>query len=260
LVVKEAGTGQLSRGSAERRMTAFDRSLFVRMVGVTGILLVGTLGVVILTDEPGSTAPMRVARVAAFTPALSVAAALLCLEQARDRGELRALAALGFSPWRAARGATLAGWLLGAVAALLLVSAWADASSLFPVLPEPHGWRLAGTRWVEAARGVAVAPDGTLVLSSPTALRTTARTAHAWVSAVAIGAHALVGPPWAASPMSGAARLTGLFLSIALTVTLLHLFAAGLASAGWLVLGAAPLAVQAAYSRSVGSLRLSRRS
>jgi hypothetical protein len=241
-------------------MTAFDRSLFLRMLGVTGILLGATLGVVVLTDEPGSTAAMRVARVAAFTPALSVVGALLCLEQARDRGELRALAALGISPWRAAWGATLAGWLLGVVAALLLISAWADPSSLFPVLPEPHGWLHAGTRWVEAVRGVTVAPDGSLVLSPPTGLRTTACAAHAWVAAVAIGAHGLVAPPWAASPMSVGARLVGLFVSIALTVTLLHVFAAGIASAGWLVLGAAPLAVQTAYSTSVGSRRLSRRS
>jgi len=240
-------------------MTAFDRSLFLRTLGVTGILLVAALGVVVLTDEPGSTAAMRVARVAAFTPALSVVGALLCLEQARDRGELRALAALGFCPWRAARGATLAGWLLGVVATLLVVSAWADPSSLFPVLPEPQGWRLTETRWVEALRGVAVAPDGSLVLGPPTGLRTTARAAQAWVGAVAIGAHALLGPPWAASPLSVGARLGGWLVSIALTVTLLHLFAAGAASAGWLVLGATPLAVQTAYSRSVGSRRLSRR-
>jgi hypothetical protein len=240
-------------------MTAFDRSLFLRTLGVTGILLVAALGVVLLTDEPGSTAAMRVARVAAFTPAVTVVAALLCLEQARDRGELRALAALGFAPWRAARGATFAGWLLGAVAALLLVSGWADPSSLFPVLPEPHGWRLVEDRWVEALRGVAVAPDGSLVLGSATGLGTTARAAHSWLAAMAIGAHALVGPPWAASPMSAGARLVGMFVGIALTVTLFHILAADIASAGWLAMGATPLAVQTAYSRSVGSSRLSRR-
>jgi hypothetical protein len=241
-------------------MTAFDRSLFLRMLAVTGILLVATIGVVVLTDEPGSTAAMRVARVAAFTPALSVVATLLCLEQARDRGELRALGALGVSPWRAAQGATLAGWLVGALAALVLVSAWADPSSLFPVLPELYGWRSQGTRLVESLRGVAVASDGSLVLSPATGLRMTANAAHSWVATAAIGSHALVAPPWAASPMSVGARLAGLFAGVALTVALFHAFAAGTASAWWLVLGAAPLGLQSAYSRSVGSRRLSRRS
>jgi hypothetical protein len=241
-------------------MTAFDRSLFLRMLAVTGVLLVATIGIVLLTDEPGSTAAMRVARVAAFTPALSVVAAVVCLEQARDRGELGALGALGVSPWRAARGTTLAGWLVGAAAALVLGSTWADPSSLFPVLPEPYGWRAEGTRLVESLRGVAVAPDGSLVLSPPTALRMTVYAAHSWVAAVTIGSLALVAPPWAASPMSVGARLVGLFAALALTVTLFHAFAAGTVSAGWLVLGAAPLGLQSAYARSVGARRLSRRS
>jgi hypothetical protein len=57
--------------------------------------------------------------------------------------------------------------------------------------------------------------------------------------------------------MSLGGRLVGLFASVALTVILFHEFAAGTASAGWLVLGAAPLGLQSAYSRSC---RLSRRS
>jgi hypothetical protein len=241
-------------------MTAFDRRMFLRMLMVTGVLWVAAFATVVLTDEPGSTTAMRLARMGALTPGLSAVAALLSLEQARDRGELRALAALGVSPWRAALGATLAGWLLGAIAVLLVASVWADPAALFPALPEPSGWRPDGMRLVDPLRGVAASSDGTLVLSPPAGFRPKAHAAHSLVAAMAVGAHAVLGPLWASSPLGPPARIAGFVASVALTVTLLHAFAAGAVGAEWLLFGAAPLGLQTAFGYGLTARRLARSS
>ncbi len=115
-------------------MHAFDRLLGRRCFGLSLLLLALALAVVLATDEAGSTVGQRAARLAVFAPAVAVVAERLVLSQARARGELVALAALGASPWSQARGAMVAAWAVGALSLLVLLSPLSDVRSLFPVV------------------------------------------------------------------------------------------------------------------------------
>jgi hypothetical protein len=234
---------------------AFDRRLMLRAFAFTLLALVVTGGVVIATDEPFSTWPMRAARLAAFLPALAAIGAAAALAQSRARGELRALAALGASPWRVTLGATVAGWLAGAISVSVLLSPLADVRSLFPGVVVHAVWKTAGAALVDAAHGVRVEPSGAILLLAAHGAPAIARGASSFDAALAIAPLALLAPPWACAPLPTAARLIGALGTIALIIVLLHAVAAGRITAGWLVLGGVVLAAQAAIAHRTPSLR-----
>jgi hypothetical protein len=232
-------------------MQPFDRTLGLRALGMTLVGLALALGVVVATDEPYSTAGMRVARLSAFTPAIAALGAAAALGEAGARGELRALGALGATPFRAGLGAMLAAWFAGAVALGFLASPLADPSSLFPAIGVRHAWAPDARGLVDEASGLRILPSGALeilAITNPASGPSTPRTASALFAVTPL---AIVTPIWVTSPLRLWARTTVALLALAVVVFLLHAVAAERLAPAWLVLAAAPLAVQAAAGHLV---------
>ena len=143
-------------------MHAFDWLVWRRCLGLALLLTLLTAGVAAATDEPGSTLGTRLARLAAFLPAVVVIAQAIVIAQSRERGEIGALAALGASPLRRVRGAILAGLSLGALAVLALISPWSDVSALFPVVGAATSFTDVGTGLEDPATGALYSPDGSI--------------------------------------------------------------------------------------------------
>src|SRR5690606_29874609 len=156
-----ASSGVVRPRPADPPMSPFDRSLALRVVGVVFVTAALAAVVIVATDESGSTAPMRVARLCALQPALAALGCWAVQAQAEARGELRALLGLGASPWRLCRGPCVAAWGLGALALVTLASPWADPSSLFPVVA-PAAWERVGGQLVDPVHGVSVDARGAL--------------------------------------------------------------------------------------------------
>ena len=234
-------------------MHAFDRQLGLRCFAVAVVLTLLAAGLIVATDEVGSTLGLRAARLAAIVPGLTVVAQRVTLSQSRERGETRALEALGASPWRVARGAAVAGWVVGALAFGAIASPIADVRSLFPSIAAPAAWTTRDAELYDPASGASVAADGSIVLESgvgPTAMRA----APGRVAALGcIAPLAIVGPAWGVTRLGLGARLLGAGVTLAFAITLLHAVAAGRVGPAWLVLAALPLLGQALF----GNLRRS---
>lgn len=229
-------------------LTPLDRLLASRTLVLAALAEALALGALVLTDEAYSTSAMRLARMAAFAPALAAVAGTLVLEQASSRGELRALEALGVPPWRARLGVALGGWALGAAAVVVLLSPWADPTSLFPIMPSSEAWRLTRDGFLNAGQGAAVAINGTLTLFDPIPASRAGFVATASVAALFVAPLALAAPPWACCPTTGSVKLltaTGCTLA---AVLLLHAVAARRLPPPWLLSPALPLLAQAAFS------------
>lgn len=224
-------------------MHPFDRLLFRRALAFTAVLTLLALVVVVATDEPMSTAAMRVARMAAFAPLLATLGASVALAQARARGELAALSALGASPWRSVRGAVIAGWFVGALAIALLASRWADVSVLFPALPSHSAWSPDAAGLLDAASGVRVGASGTIDFVGAHATHAPASPGQL-AALLAVAPLAAAAPPWAGARLSLLSRILGAGLALVLAVVLLHAVASGRAPELVLVLAALPLAIQ----------------
>lgn len=224
-------------------MTAFDRMLGQRAsgYGVLGAAL--ALALMRLTEEPLTTWPQRLARLCMFAPAIAAVAAALTLAQARAGGELRALAALGASPLRAARGPSVFAWGVGLAAVALVASPWVDVGALFPAVhpsahwtPDAHGFR-------ELHQGVSIDRAGALsFLPAGRAPALSARP-HGLAAALAVGPLALVLPVWVAWPISPGVRAAGVLTAAALLLVLLHMVAAGQLQSPWLMAVALPLSL-----------------
>lgn len=230
-------------------MHAFDRLLWRRCLGLSLVLFVVVAGVAVATDEPGSTLGMRVSRLAAFLPAVVVIAQQIVLAQARARGELTALAALGASPLGQVKGAVLAGLVIGACAVAALFSPWSDVRSLFPVVGGAASFTPVAGGLEDPTTGVLYAPDGSIAFGEASELEarvgaTPGRAAAAGLVVPLAG----VAPLWGAAPMGLFARFAGAFLAFALAVLLLHGVAARRAPVLGLALSALPLAAQAALA------------
>jgi hypothetical protein len=224
-------------------MHAYDRLLAVRTLLCAVLLAVIALGTVLATDEPFSTPAMRVARMSALVPLLAALSIAIVLGQARSRGELAALAALGAGPVRVALGALAAGWLLGAVAIVLVLSPLADVSALFPAVATPAEWRVDGRLLVAPASGVVVSPDGVLALLPASGARADGQAPHAASAALALGPLGVTAPLWAAAPAPLLRRLLGAGCSVVLALVLLHAVASERVPPAALVLASLPLAI-----------------
>ncbi|MCB9580725.1 MAG: hypothetical protein H6717_27090 [Polyangiaceae bacterium] len=228
-------------------MSPFDRSLSLRTVGLTVALVAVTTGVVVITDEAGSTTAMRVARLCAFTPALALIAAELVIVQARSRGELLALEALGVSPPRALLGAFAASFCLGIAATALVLSPVADASSLFPAVSRPASWVVQAGALVDVAHGITVSGDGSIALGVAQQVPEVAGVSGGVAAALCIGPLAALGPPWLAARLGRAGRALSGGLTLLAVIVLLHAVAAGVVPVWASMFGALPLLVAALY-------------
>ena len=229
-------------------MNSFDRSLFWQSVAFTLVSLGIAICVVVVTDEPFSTTPMRLARLSAFAPGLGAVGAAVAVARARGRGELRAQLALGATPWRAARGAALAAAVFGLLAVALLLSPYADPSALFPAVT-PVSWHHIGAGLVESGSGVYVSPAGEPSFATLRVSFGAGYEASHGAAATAIAPLALVVPAWITTPIRLRQRLLVAMLAALATVLLLHAVAARQLPAPALVLASLPLGIQALYSR-----------
>ena len=234
-------------------MHAFDWLVWRRCLGLSLLLSLLTAGVAAATDEAGSTLGTRLARLAAFLPAVVVIAQALVLAQSRERGEIGALAALGASPFRRVRGAILAGLCLGALAVLSLLSPWSDVSALFPVVGSATSFTVVGSGLEDPATGALYSPDGSIcfgVASEPASsgLAAPSRAAGLGFVAPLMGAASV----WGAAPMGALMRVAAAGVTFVVSVVLLHAVAKGRMPAAIMVLAAAPMALHAmaAYRRA----------
>lgn len=226
-------------------MTAYDRMLAWRAFAYSALGGALVLSVMLLTEEPLSTWSQRLARLCVFAPAIAALGSLLSLAQARARGELVALAALGASPLRLARGVSVVAWGLGLIAVMLVASPVADASAVFPALRPAAQWTVTELGFQEARRGVSVSSRGALSFLPGQAVSAPARHGQGLAAALAVGPVALILPIWVASAIRRWVRVAGIAGALTLLLLLLHAVAAGRLGAPWLVAVAGPLAAQA---------------
>lgn len=227
---------------------AFDRTLFRRSLGILILLVLLGLGVMIATDEIGSTPRMRLSRLIAIAPGLIALGEGIVLAQSRARGEIRAMSALGASPFRATRGARAAGWFLGALGIALLLSPLTDPTPLFPAVVRSTPWLVLGSALGDPVTGARVTADGVVAFSSVTASAGLAQVPGRWAALASIAPIALVTPVWAACPLGIGSRLAAAFVAIVLAIVTLHAVAAGELPTFGLALAALPLLLQAGWS------------
>lgn len=240
------------QGVFEPSMTPFDRKLMLRSLAYTAMAAVVATAVVAATDEPLSTSRLRVARLAAFLPALAAIGCGIALRHAESRGEGRALAALGVSPLRSALGALLAGWAVGLAAVLLVASPWADLRSLFPVALSVPPWVRAGSGFVNPAYGI-LAREAGLEFSASARPPSAQVVPGVRAALAAIAPLAAVLPLWQSAPIAASSRLFGGAGALGLLLGLLHAVAAGRSAELWLPVASLPLAAQAALAHRRGA-------
>lgn len=229
-------------------MTPHDTQLFWRTLGTAGLVLGLVLGVVMATDEAYSTAQMRVARLCAFAPLIAGVALVISLQRAERRGELRALAGMGASPWGAAWGALCAAWLFGSLASLVVLTPLADVAALFPAPPVTSGWTVGSNGFFEPKRGLEVVADGTVRFLEPGRGVALFAKPTGWQATSTLLPQALVLPAWLAAPIKPRTRAWGFGLTLALTLLALHAAALGRLSFFLLPLVAAPIGAQLAVA------------
>jgi hypothetical protein len=181
-----------------------------------------------------------------FAPAIAAIASALSLAQARARGELMALAALGASPQRVARGPSVAAWAIGLAAAVLVASPAADLSAVFPAVKATAHWTVTELGFREVQHGVWVDPERVLRFVPAVMPSITAAGVHDLAGALAVGPLAVVLPVWVAAAIPPWMRAAAVAVALTLLLVLLHAVAAGRLRAPWLAVGAAPMLLQIA--------------
>jgi hypothetical protein len=203
---------------------SYDSRLILRSVGTSALLGAGAWTLIVVSDEAGSSVPLRLARLCALAPLLQILSLLWVMDGIRRRGEARALEALGVAPLRVAAAAIAGAWLVGAAACLCVASRWADPRSLFPLLAEGQAWTHAGALWRDGVRGVEVDALGRVRLLAPsTAPPTPPRGEAALALLLPLCA---LGPLWAALRCAARERWLVALGTAALVVTALHAAAA----------------------------------
>ncbi|TKD00683.1 hypothetical protein [Polyangium fumosum] len=147
-------------------LSAYDRNLARRALGIAALVGCVVLLVVTATDEGGGFA-RRAALCAALAPAAGGIGALAAARIARARGEARALEALGADPFRVMRGAVLGGVIVAAIGPALVFADLADLEPLFPRPAAPSAWIAepdGGMR--DATRGTRLGPGGALEVAA----------------------------------------------------------------------------------------------
>lgn len=121
------------------RLTAWDRRLAARALGLAGVAALVALVVIITTDDRATWA-RRAAMWGAVASVAGAVGTLGALRLAESRGELLALSAIGASPVRARIGAVIGGVALAIAGSCVAGSRWADRSALFPRPVEARVW------------------------------------------------------------------------------------------------------------------------
>ena len=237
-----------SRGVGRRlaRITSFDRQLARRALAL-GVGLVLVLAIIVYaTDEQSQALASRLGRLASVVAIAGGLGAFLAAEQARARGELRALAALGIAPGRASLGAAAGGAIVALLGPILVLSGWADTGPLFPRLEAGGGTfqALGPATVLEISRGVLLEASGALSAAQAAGgVAPTALVAPRVATAVALLVTGVAVAWWAVLPRRPLRRIVVVVLAALWSVVLFHLVAAGRAPA--FVLPLSPLVLVA---------------
>jgi hypothetical protein len=204
--------------------------LLARRTAALGVALGALVFIVMVgTDEGLATLGGRLGRLAAFVSLAGGGAAFIATEQARSRGELRALGAAGVPPVKASLGAIVGGAGVGALGPVLALARGVDLSPLFP-RASPFGgtWTPQGDTWLEAARGIVVRASGELEMVGAMDLaRALPDPVPRATTATAFALAAIGFPLWATARGSSVHR-AAVVLAVALaSVAVFHLVAAG---------------------------------
>jgi hypothetical protein len=179
--------------------SAWDLRLALRAAALAGITALFTLLIIAATDE-GAPFARRLGMAAALAPIAGAVGALGAIRLAAGRGELRALAAIGADPVRAARGAIVGGVILAALGPALAVSGAADLGGLFPRPAAAHVWIASEGGMTELTQGLRVEPGGAIARVSASAREAPVLPAGAALFTVAALAIAAIGVPlWTAA-------------------------------------------------------------
>jgi hypothetical protein len=146
-----------------RGWSSWDGRALRRALGV-GALMVGLAWLVTAATDEGNVAwSARLGRALPTTPICAAIGAWIAIAPARVRGELRALAALGRSPWQNARAAALGGALVAAVAAVA-IGTWSrvDIQGFYPEIGGSADVRFEGDAFVDHDSGWQIDKDGDL--------------------------------------------------------------------------------------------------
>jgi hypothetical protein len=224
-------------------MTPYDWLLARRTVSLALALALLAFAVMLGTDDSASTVAGRIGRLSALLSLAGGGAAFIATEQARSRGEMRALGAAGVPPVKASLGAVVGGAAIGAVGAVLALLRRVDLTPLFPrVAPSSSTWVSRGDAWLDVARGIAVRASGELSLvAAEGGASLTEAPVHRGATAASLVLASVAFPLWATARSSGLRRAAAGFAIAAGSVTVFHLVAAERAT-GWL-LALPPLAL-----------------
>jgi len=209
-------------------LSAYDwllaRRTFLLSVALGGLVF----AVMLSTDDAASTHAGRAGRFAALVSLAGGAAAFIAIEQARSRGELRAIGAAGVQPVKAALGAVLGGAAFGAIGPIMIFVRGVDLGPLFPRGPASSAeWVARGQEWIDVAHGVAVRVGGELARTSSRASPIVAAAPIPKVAtALALGIAAIACPLWATARGAPLRRSAVALVVAAATVAVFHLVAA----------------------------------
>jgi len=157
------------------RWTEWDRGAFARGAAIAGLTLGLVAVVTAASDEGGLAWGVRAGRTLPLAPVCAAIGAWLALAPARARGDDRALAALGRSPWQR-EAAAIAGGGLVAILASLAIGALGqiDVAGFYPRAEESIEWRYDGAGFASEDRRWTVAADGVPHVAEPAGLGTAA--------------------------------------------------------------------------------------
>ena len=213
--------------------SAWDRRLARRAAAIAAITALFTLLVIMATDE-GAPFARRLGMAAALGPIAGAVGALGAIRIAANRGELRALAACGADPVRAARGAIVGGVLLAAIGPALAASGAADLGGLFPRPAAAHVWIVSEGGMSELTQGLRVDRGGVHARVPASRGEAPALPAGAALcTVIALGIAAVSVPLWAAAAAAwGAGSVTAIRLGIGAAALLLAIVAFQAVAAG----------------------------
>jgi hypothetical protein len=225
-------------------LSPYDWSLARRAAAIASLATLLALVVIATTDE-GAPWTTRAGVLAALAPVAGAIGALSALRLASARGEIRALAALGVAPTRAASGAVLGGVVLGGLGPLLVWSGLVNIEGLFPRPLRPSAWIAEGASMRELAAGIVLRPGGLLEHAPPALPLHPEAPLPITFTAVALALAALGGPLWATAPRGLTGRVLIGVAALLATIAAFQGVAAGRFPPVTLVIGPALLLLDA---------------
>ena len=154
-----SGTFRLVDGLA--RWTEWDTRAFARGAAIAALTLALVAVVTAASDEGGLAWGVRAGRTLPLAPVCSAVGAWLALAPARARGDDRALAALGRSPWGREGAAVAGGAVIALVASIAIAGiARVNVSGFYPRAEESIHWTYNGGGFTSDDGRWRIGPDG----------------------------------------------------------------------------------------------------